>query len=137
MSNYYPTYEGVGGALPFGEMLSTAGSTILENQAFQTLRIKGELNGVFYKLPNPKPGVWYEFFFQGDAASSATYIGLSKSSGESTPYDIIVNATTGHAAACSTSEQGNIVRFTGISPTRYTVSQMPGSSDQWTTAVGS
>ena len=134
MSNYYPTYEGVGGALPFGEMLSTAGSTILENQAFQTLRIKGDLNGVHYQLPNPKPGVWYEFLFQGDAVTAAVTIGPSSGT---KPYDVIVNATTGHMAVGTTSQQGDLIRFTGISPTRYVVSQMPGSSDQWSTVHAS
>ncbi len=137
MGNYYPSYEGVGGALPFGETLSTSGSTILQNQAFQTLNIKSGLNDVFYKLPNPQKGIWYEFLFQGDSSNNAVIIGMRGSSGESTPYDIIVNATTGHAVQGTTSQQGDILRFTGISPTRYVVSQMPGSSDQWSTSVGS
>ena len=137
MGNYYPSYEGVGGALPLGETLSTSGSTILQNQALQTLNIKGGLNNVLYRLPNPQKGIWYEFLFQGDSSGNAVIIGLRDSTGEATPYDFIVNATTGYAVQGTTSQQGDILRFTGISPTRYVVSQMPGSSDQWSTAVGS
>lgn len=137
MGNYYPTYEGIGGALPLGETLSSGGSTILQNQAFQTLNIKGGLNDVLYRLPNPEKGIWYEFLFQGDAVSNAVIIGLRDSSGEGDPYDFIVEGTTGYAVQGTTAQQGNILRFTGISPTRYVVSQMPGSSAQWSTAVGS
>ena len=137
MGNYYPSYEGVGAALPLGETLSTGGSTILENQAFQTLNIKGGLNNVLYRLPSPKPGIWYEFLFQGDAVSNAVIIGLRDSTGEASPYDFIINNTTGYAVQGTTEQQGDILRFTGVSPTRYVVSQMPGSSAQWSTAVGS
>ena len=137
MGNYYPTYEGVGGALPFGETLSTNGSTILENQAFQTLNIKPELNNILYRLPNPKKGVWYEFLFQGNSSANAVIIGLRDSSGEATPYDFLLGATTGYAVQGTTAQAGNILRFTGISPTRYVVSQQPGTSATWSTIVGS
>ena len=130
MSNL-PSYKGLAAPVGVAVNLNNASQVLTLDDAHRLLLVPEAGNGVLYTLPQPSEdniGLWYEFFFVGDAASNETVI-----RGSSGVFDMFIGGSSAKATSpATTSEGGEWVKFIYISPTRIL---QAGGIAPWVTAT--
>ena len=125
------TYKGLG-APGFGvEFLSTASTraTLTQDQQNKLLIAGSWSSGAAIVLPQPEVGLQYKIFFQIDATSAATRMVANTGGSDVYFFSTAGGETTAAAVAFqSTQEGGAWIEFTGLSASRWAVTDMPGST---------